>query len=81
MIPFRDNIPSLTTPFVTVSLIVVNSLAFVYELSLGPGLERFLYEYGVVPSNVADWPQSGQALRAVLARQICSQFSIETNPG
>jgi hypothetical protein len=74
MIPFRDNIRCRTTPFVTVSLIILNSLIFVYELLLGPGVEAFLYRYGVVPSNVVDWPGSGQALRAVTLPYVTSMF-------
>ena len=35
MIPLRDIIPSRTTPVVTISLIAVNILVFIYELSLG----------------------------------------------
>lgn len=34
---------------VNVALIVVNVLAFFYQLMLGPGLQRFLYEFAVVP--------------------------------
>ena len=41
MIPLRDVIPSRTTPFVTVAIIVVNVLAFLFEQSLGPrGLDE-----------------------------------------
>lgn len=52
MIPLRDNIPSTTLPFVTYGLIGANVLAFLFELSLGPNLERFMYIFGVVPANV-----------------------------
>ncbi|MBI4477609.1 MAG: rhomboid family intramembrane serine protease, partial [Acidobacteria bacterium] len=34
MIPLRDVIPSRTAPVVTVTLIAVNALVFVFELSL-----------------------------------------------
>ena len=36
MIPLRDVIPSRTTPVVTVAILVVNVLAFLYEASLAP---------------------------------------------
>jgi membrane associated rhomboid family serine protease len=50
MIPIRDDIPSRRYPIVTVVLIVVNVLAFFYELLLGPAeLQRFFYAYAVVP--------------------------------
>ena len=52
MIPLRDVIPSRTTPFVTIGLIVVNVLVFFYELSLGEAyLERFLFAWGLVPAT------------------------------
>jgi hypothetical protein len=34
MIPLRDVIPSRTTPFITVTLIVLNALAWFYELAV-----------------------------------------------
>ena len=50
MIPLRDVIPSRTTPFMTISLIVVNALVFFYELSLGEGVEQFVLYFGLVPA-------------------------------
>ena len=50
MIPLRDVIPSRTTPFVTVTLIAINTLAFLYELSLGDLLDRFIVDFGLVPA-------------------------------
>src|SRR5580765_5821278 len=52
MIPLRDVIPSRTFPFVTITIIVLNALAFVFELSLDPReLSEFLRVYGVVPAD------------------------------
>src|SRR5712691_865435 len=51
MIPLRDVIPSRTTPYLTVTIIVLNALAWVYELALPRGeLTNFLQQYGVVPA-------------------------------
>jgi membrane associated rhomboid family serine protease len=56
MIPLRDVIPSRTTPYVTVTIIVLNALAWVFELSLPhDDLNEFLTVYGVVPAYFA-WP-------------------------
>lgn len=55
MFPIRDHNPSGTYPYVTVALIVLNSLAFLYEVSLGPVLERFLLQYGLVPILVTNF--------------------------
>jgi len=49
MIPLRDTNPSRTVPFVNYTLIVLNTLAFFVELSLGDHLEDVIYYFGVVP--------------------------------
>jgi membrane associated rhomboid family serine protease len=49
MIPLRDSNPSGTVPIVTIGLIGINVLVWLYELSLGPRLDRFLVEYGLTP--------------------------------
>src|SRR6266436_3031923 len=52
MIPLRDVIPSRTTPYVTVTIIALNALAWLYEISLpSDQVTRFLYFYGVVPAS------------------------------
>ncbi len=54
MIPLRDVIPSRTTPYVTVTIIVVNALVFVFELRLPlTDRARFIEVYGIVPASVA----------------------------
>jgi membrane associated rhomboid family serine protease len=51
VIPLRDVIPSRTTPYVTIGLIVVNALVFLYEMTLGdPNLEEFILYFGLVPA-------------------------------
>src|SRR5581483_5340229 len=50
MIPLRDVIPSRTTPVITVSIIAVNALAFLYQLSLGRDVNEFILYYGLVPA-------------------------------
>ena len=51
MIPLRDVIPSRTTPVVTVSLIAANVTVFLYELTLGRGVEEFTRVFGLVPAD------------------------------
>jgi membrane associated rhomboid family serine protease len=54
MFPLRDVIPSRTTPVVTVIIIALNVLAFLFEQSLGPrGLDEFIRAYGFVPAQFA----------------------------
>ena len=56
MFPISDVIPSRTTPFVTVGLIVFNTFAFLFELQLTDRqLQVFVQSYGVVPAFFS-WP-------------------------
>jgi len=51
MIPLRDVIPSRTTPYITITIIVLNALAWLFELSLQhDDLNQFISEFGVVPA-------------------------------
>jgi membrane associated rhomboid family serine protease len=52
MIPLRDVIPSRTTPYITLTIIVLNALAWFYELTLPQDqLNQFLQSFGVVPAS------------------------------
>ncbi|HEY6361938.1 MAG TPA: rhomboid family intramembrane serine protease [Vicinamibacterales bacterium] len=50
MIPLRDVIPSRTTPYVTFSLIAVNTLVFLYQLSIGNAVEEFILYFALIPA-------------------------------
>ena len=51
MIPLRDVIPSRTTPYVTIVLIAINALVYLYEMTLGDAfLEEFILYFGLVPA-------------------------------
>jgi membrane associated rhomboid family serine protease len=56
MIPLKDDVPSSGFPFVTIGLIVLNVLVFLYQASIGMGSERaaeaFIMEFGAVPCRV-----------------------------
>jgi membrane associated rhomboid family serine protease len=51
MIPLYDVIPSRTRPIVTVALILLNALVFLYEVSLGSAVDLWLLTYGLVPAD------------------------------
>src|SRR5438552_9189820 len=52
MIPLRDVIPSRTFPFINISLIVLNSVAFVWELSISnAAFSPFLRAFALVPGD------------------------------
>jgi membrane associated rhomboid family serine protease len=64
MIPLKDDVPSHRTPVVTVLLISVNVIAFLYQVSLQFGessgavrgaadtAQAFIYEFGLVPCRL-----------------------------
>jgi hypothetical protein len=66
MIPLRDDTPRFSTPFVTYFIIALNTLVFLFELSVseqGRGaLNGLIYHFGVVPWRfdhvLAAWPAS-----------------------
>jgi membrane associated rhomboid family serine protease len=56
MFPVSDVIPSRTVPVVTVGLIVLNAIVFLYEVTLGPDeLRLFMGSYAVIPASFW-WP-------------------------
>jgi membrane associated rhomboid family serine protease len=60
MIPIRDINPSKKYPVVNNTIIGINILVFLLQLSQGPDLDRFVYLYGLVPArysipHVADY--------------------------
>jgi membrane associated rhomboid family serine protease len=52
MIPLRDENPTTLTPVVTVTLIVLNCLVFLYQVSLGEAQEHFVLSYAAVPAEL-----------------------------
>jgi membrane associated rhomboid family serine protease len=54
MIPLRDSQPSHSVPLVTIVLIILNSMIFLYEVSLDDySLNHFVALYGMVPRDLA----------------------------
>jgi membrane associated rhomboid family serine protease len=52
MIPIRDENPTVRTPYVTVGLIIVNCLIFVYQVLLGPDGENFVLSLAAIPAEL-----------------------------
>src|ERR1043166_833073 len=50
MIPLRDVIPSRTTPYVTMSIIGLSVVVFLYEFALGPETNDFVLAFGLIPA-------------------------------
>lgn len=68
MLPLKDDVPTRSFPLVTVALIVINVLVYLYEFALGmPGeptraarlaaeraYEAFVYEFGLIPCRMGE---------------------------
>jgi len=52
MIPLHDDNPTEITPYVTITLLVLCVLVFLWELSLGQQVERAVYSLGVIPATL-----------------------------
>lgn len=52
MIPLRDENPTSTFSFVTLSIIILNVFVFAYELSLGSGFRDAVGLFAVTPYNI-----------------------------
>ncbi len=52
MIPVRDNVYRLKPPVVTVLLISTNVAIFIYQISLGAEIDKFIGRYAVVPAEL-----------------------------
>jgi membrane associated rhomboid family serine protease len=55
MLPLRDNIPSSRVPWVTLLLIALNALAFLWELKLGQRLGDALDRLALIPIRYTNW--------------------------
>ena len=58
MFPLYDTVRSRTFPLITLTLILANILAFLYELQLDPAaLKEFIFTWGLVPTRLISKPE------------------------
>lgn len=76
MIPIRDYVPTRRLPVVTLTLIAVNAVVFLYEmLLLAVGqLDPFIYDWGVVPLRITTGLDLGAAITLVSAMFLHGSF-------
>ena len=81
MFPLKDDNPSNTAPIVTVALIVLNTLFFVYQISLEAGgadgaraSQAFIEEFGLVPCRLTGACRVGPELPSPVLTIFTSMF-------
>jgi membrane associated rhomboid family serine protease len=53
MIPLKDNVPTRTFPIITIAIVLVNIIIFVWSRTLSSGSEAdFVYKYALVPKEL-----------------------------
>jgi len=52
VIPYKDDNPTTITPYVTVGIIMLNILVFLYEVTSPSGMEKIAYSYGAIPKYI-----------------------------
>lgn len=74
MLPLGDSPRTTRAPLVNLTLIAINALVFLYELSLGPRLDRFLITWGVVPARVTSALAAPGANHVALLTLVTAMF-------
>ncbi len=64
MIPYADENPTRTTPFVTLAIMVLCALAFFWELALGPRADEAIAAFGFTPNSLTEGAQLPSGLPA-----------------
>jgi membrane associated rhomboid family serine protease len=79
--PLKDDNPSASAPLVTVALIVLNALVFVYQISLEVGgaegaraAQAFVEEFGLVPCRLTGACRVGSEVPAPILTIFTSMF-------
>jgi membrane associated rhomboid family serine protease len=76
VIPLRDANPSGRFPIVTVALIALCSLVYVYEVSLGRELRGFFALFALVPGQITYGIQTGEAGLAEIAQPFLTSMFL-----
>ncbi|MBO9541814.1 rhomboid family intramembrane serine protease [bacterium] len=77
MIPLHDDVPAWRRPVVTYALIILNVLAFLYELGIGANITPFLQHWAVIPRELTlEWPHllQGQLRPAIWLSVLTAMF-------
>ena len=55
MFPIYDDVPTKKFPIITVALIVLNSMVYLYQVSLGEKFAEFIYSMGLLPFEITHY--------------------------
>jgi membrane associated rhomboid family serine protease len=88
VIPLRDDVPSRSVPLVTIVLIVLNVLVYLYELSLGVGAdaggsraaEALMGDFGATPCRLTGACPAADDFPSPVATVFTSMFMHSLNP-
>lgn len=59
MFPLYDTVRSRRFPFINLMLILINVLAFIYEIQMDPSaLREFIFEWGLIPARLLSDPST-----------------------
>ena len=76
VIPIRSNVQKRIPSYVTIGLIAINAVVFLYQVSLRePMSTQTVYRYGFVPARVSAWMGGREAL------QVDRSFNVRTRYG
>jgi len=76
MIPIKDNMPTIRRPILTIGLIVLNVLVYLYQFFLGAGSQDFVMQYGVIPYELTRFTELTPALAAPVPLTIFSSMFL-----
>jgi len=82
MFPLKDDVPTNSTPFVTVGLIAINVLIFLYQASLqglasaegSRAVQAFVLEFGLVPCRLTGYCVSPEGFPPPVVSMFTSMF-------
>jgi len=64
VIPLKDNVPVIRRPLVTIALIAINIVVYLYQATLGPEGARFVFKYGLIPFELTHFRELSPGLGA-----------------
>jgi len=74
MIPLRDDNPTTLRPIITMGLIVVTTLVFLWQLSLGSQAEQAILSLGAVPAKLSGKMTSANTALPAVVTVFTSMF-------